>query len=434
MILNGESKIETEKIKTKKAIGVGETKPIVSPAPNPRIQFAKYASINFFYYLSVAFGGYVTVFLQSIGFSAQHVGMVSSISATVGVFSSPTLGTISDKIRSIKKVIILALSVAAFLFALIPLSSRLYIGNLSLVIILIPLAMFFKMPSMALVDNWTLRNSAAEGLNYGAMRSFGAISYAIASLLLGYFLPITGVELTFYLYGVFVVPTILMLLSARGTADNEAASKKRLKFKEMKIGQLFKNYYLVTYIAFTVVQRIPFQCGFIFLPFLIVAVGGNPAQLGIVLGIRALAEIPMMLLLKPLSRKLPLYVIIMMASVLYATEFILYSMAGSFTAIVLISMLHGLANGLLLPANTGYIISLAPEHLKATTQTVLSSMASAAGIIGALLGGALIEIIGITDFFFIIGIVTAIALLLFISSFIIGEKFLKIKRPGMSPL
>ena len=397
-----------------------------------RFAFAKYASINFAFYITMTFGGYVTVFLQYIGFTAQDVGRVTAINSGVGIFSSPFWGMLSDKLRSIKKVITFALTIGALLFVMIPWVSGLSVFGISVLFAIIPVSMFFRMPVMSLIDNWMLRNARAEGLNYGALRAYGALSFALAAFALGFIVPRIGVQFVFYISLIFTIPAFLLLFFVRDNTNEQTEKKKSLTFKEMQIGQLFKNYYLMSYIMFSVFQRIPFQSSMIFLPFLIYAVGGDIAQVGIIMGIRAAVEIPVMMLLKPLRQKFPLYVLIIVATMFYMTQFILYSFISTFSMVVVLSVLHGIGNGLMIPAGSSYVFSLAPEQLKATAQTVLASVSAIAGIVGGLLGGWLIMRLDIMQFFLVIGIMLALAVGLFILSFFIGEKILGIKRPGLS--
>ena len=111
---------------------------------------------------------------------------------------------------------------------------------------------------MSLVDNWVLDNASKEKLNYGALRSFGALSYALASFALGFILPKTGVEFAFYANAVFPLPVLLMILFTK-TANDQAAGKKSLKFSEMQFSKIFKNYYLISYIILTSFHRVPFH-------------------------------------------------------------------------------------------------------------------------------------------------------------------------------
>ena len=394
-------------------------------------KFIQYASINFVFYITMTFSGYINVFLAYVGFNAAQVGQMTAINSGVGIFSAPVLGVISDKIRSVKKVIIYALSIGAVLFVLIPWVSNFSVFGISMLFFFLPIAVFFRQPVMSLIDNWMIRNARDENIDFGKLRSFGALSFALAAFALGYIIPHTGVSFIFYLSVALTIPAIILIFFV-GKTSQDGERKKSLTFKEMQIGQLFKNYHLMAFIGFSILQRIPFQSAMIFMPFLIEAVDGDVAQLGLIMGIRAAVEIPVMLLLGRLRKKFPLYILIMVASAFFMTEFLLLSQVSTFRMVLYLSVLHGLGNGLMIPAGASYVFSLAPEHLKATTQTVLASITAISGILSGLIGGMLIMRIGIWDFFFIIGIVTATALGLFIISFIIGEKFFKIKRPGLS--
>ena len=399
---------------------------------NQRYQFYKYAAVNFTFYITLTFAGYITVFLQSIGFDPRQVGIITAISSVIGIFASPFWGMLSDKIQSVKKVIIIALTIGAVMFALIPWMGDINILGLSFLFIIIPVAISFRTPLMSLVDNWVIQNSSIDKLNYGALRAYGALSFALASLALGYMIPIIGVEFVFVASVLFTVPPLLLIILIKDSSDKKNGVKRSLTFKEMNISQLFKNYYLGTYILFSIFLRIPFQASMIFMPFLIYDIGGDISQLGLIMGIRALLEIPMMVLLKPLRQRFPLYILIMAATIFFMVECILYSIATSFGMLLAISMLQGIGNGLLIPAGATYVFSLAPEQLKATAQTALASTNAIAGIAGGLLGGTLILLFDIRQFYFMVAVMLAVALALFVLSFFIGEKVLGLKRPGLS--
>ena len=397
--------------------------------------FIFFATINFAFYLTITFNSYITVFLQYIGFDERQVGLVSAFTALVGMVSVPAWGLLSDKLRNTQGIITICLIAGGILFTFIPAVSGFSWFGVSVLFIFVPLVMFFRQPVMPLVDHWSIKNAQAQRLNYGAIRAFGALGFSIMALILGYITPRTEMTFLFYLNAILIVPVLLLLFLSRRIAPEaltENMKRKPLAFKDMQFSLFFKNYYLVTYVIFTIFQRIPFQGTMVFFPFLIYAVGGDITQLGLILGIRAAVEIPVMLLLKPLRARFPLYVLIIVATVFNIIELILYSFVTDFFWLVIISVLHGMTNGLMIPAKSSYIFSLAPEQLKATSQTVLSSTNAVAGIAGSLLGGWLIYLVGIRQFYLITGLVTGIFLILFALSFVFGEKVLGIKRPGLS--
>ena len=65
--------------------------------------FGKFASMSWTYWFASCFCSYLTIFLQSIGWKTSDVGIINSLNSAVGVVSTPFWGTLSDKIRSIKK-------------------------------------------------------------------------------------------------------------------------------------------------------------------------------------------------------------------------------------------------------------------------------------------------------------------------------------------
>lgn len=129
---------------------------------------------------------------------------------------------------------------------------------------------------------------------------------------------------------------------------------------------------------------------------------------------------------------MPLYYLLFGAGFGYMLEALLYSQAQNFWHILLISTLQGLGGGLQIAAASNYVYTLAPDDLKASAQTFNGAMASVAGIFGNLAGGVLIDAVGIRVFYLGTGILILVALVLYISSFVFGEKVLHIKKPGLS--
>ncbi|MFQ7747414.1 MAG: MFS transporter, partial [Eubacteriales bacterium] len=83
---------------------------------------------------------------------------------------------------------------------------------------------------------------------------------------------------------------------------------------------------------------------------------------------------------------------IVAAGIFYVLEMTLYSFAGNFAHLFFIITFQGIGGGLFIGVGTNYVYSLAPDHLKATAQTLNGAMNSVAGIVGNLLGGVLIAI------------------------------------------
>ena len=387
------------------------------------------------YWFSSCFTMYLTTFLISRGWGTSEVGLLNSINNAVGAVSTPIWGAFSDKIRSVKKVLIILILASCAAYFLIPFMDW-KIAGISMLFILIPISTFFKNPLNSLVDNWTVRSCNKFALNFGAIRSTGSVTFGIVGLALGFLVPkinaLTpsgdlGIRLTFSFYSITLLILLFTVLRIREEGNTKGTRKQR--FSEMQFGRLFKNYYYMTYLAYAIIIQIPLSCVTSFFSYLLKEIGVNISYIGYVQGCKAFIEIPMLLLMDRIRNKCPLYYLLIASGILYMLEAFFYSISGNFTHIMLICLLQGLAGGLHIAAGSNYVATLAPDNLKATAQTLNSSMVSISGIIGNAVGGFIIEFIGIRMFYRFSSYLLLTALVLYCLTFVLGEKVLKIPRP-----
>ena len=401
---------------------------------NFKKMFLKFSGMSITFWFSFCFCSYLTIFLQSIGWDSARVGIINSLNSAVGVFSTPFWGTISDKLRSIKKILIILIIASAVTYFLIPFMDISVLG-ISLLFIMIPFSNFFRVPLSSLIDNWTVRACNKHGMNFGAIRSTGSISFGVIGITLGFVITkinhVTnsnlGTRLTFPMFAV----TIFILLAVVMTIQDDlnGSSAKRLKFRDMHFSELFKNYYYMTYLVYAMVIQVPLACVYAFLPYLLSEVNVDSATIGYITGFKAFIEVPMLLLMDRVRNKVPLYYLLFASGALYMGEALGYSMCTGFWGVLAVSTLQGLAGGLHIAAGSNYVATLAPQNLKATAQTLNGSMVSLAGIIGNLAGGFIIRAMGIRVFYRLAALLILVGLVFYIASFPFGEKVLKQPRP-----
>ena len=395
-------------------------------------EYFQYSGLEFMFWFAAATNFFTTVYLQDIGMDSTKVGMISALNSAVSILAMPLWGALSDKLRSVKKVFIFATLASAVLVPLIPLVSTYRVGPLMLVYLIIPLSCFFRNPTNALVDSWVVQASNRQGLNYGGIRLWGSISFAVMSMGLSAILPILGIKYAFFGFTLVAIPLALVAFFIK----DDAQKGKSLPLRELHLGELFKNYYYMAYLIFAVALNIPLNCSYTFMPYLIKAVGADPSLYGVLTGYKALMEIPMLILMVRMRKRFRMPSIIVAAGIFYVLEMTLYSAAGNFTQLFLIETFQGIGGGLFIGISSNYVYRLAPDHLKATAQTINGAMNSIAGIVGNLMGGALIAAVGVKSFYFIAGCLIFAALLLFVLSFPLGQRVLKqplpeaARRPG----
>ncbi len=377
--------------------------------------------IQGFFWFAWAFANYQTVYLQNIGMTSSDIGVLNAVCSVVGIFASAIWGMISDKINSIKKTFIIVLSLSAVTFVIMPfLPAQAKYASI-MFIVYCAIATFFRNPVGTLLDNLTVRNCAVQGLNYGPIRAFGSFLFTISSTICSMMLTWMSVKWTFWITAMLAIIPITFVCFA-----NDPKFVKPVKDKNAKgngdMKALFKNYYYVTFLVFTVVLYIPLSTEGAFIPFLMEDKGIPNTNYGVFLAIRALMEIPFLFFIAKLRARIKLKYIVIAAVVLMGLECLLQGLfTDSFIELLLFACCFGLGNGLWIGSVAMYMYKLAPDSLKASAQSFYAAVASAAAIIGHLIGGFAYELLGGSTFYIVIGIVLIVAAGFFILTHLIGK-------------
>ena len=360
--------------------------------------------VNGVFWFAWAFGVYQTVYLQNVGFSASSMGVINAISSAVGIVSVAFWGMASDRIGSLKKVLITVLAGSAVLYGLIPfVPTGLAFSNI-LLLCYVPAVNFFRASSAPFAENILVRNCNELGLNFGMLRSLGSLLFTIGCMIISALLPTIGVPSTFWVSGLLMSVPIVMTFFAREPAagprpktPEQSGGKKK---GGLNLGELFQNKAYVAFLVFGFLYYTAAACETNFIPYFMKSVGVDSQQYGVLLGYRALLEIPFLLLMVRLRQRFPLRVLVLGATVLMSLECLGFGLfATSLAGMLVCCTFFGLGSGLFLGSSLNYVYELAPDHLKASAQAFFTSVASVAGIVGNLLGGVIFDAIGAKPFY-----------------------------------
>ena len=389
-----------------------------------RSRYWHFSAMEIIYWATIASSTYLTVYLKEVGFTPTKIGTIAALNSAMGIVATPLFGIMADKVRSSKKIFLFCMCVGAILWALIPVNVLLKSWQLFL-FILVPASHFFRTPAGQLLDTWVVQSANREKLNYGAIRMWGSLSLGVVTLLLSLLLEKTSLNWAFYILPIMIVP-MLFFSKKLGDTSHPPIKSKRTNIRKLKIGSLFKNYYYITFILFAITLYIPMQTGHVYLPYLVTHVGGNAAQVGLLTGFKTLIEIPTLLLVQRLrDKKIPFWAMLLASGLFYIAEMLLYTRATAFYQLVLISVLYGAASGFSIGASSNYIYTLAPTRLKATAQTINGAVTSIAGIIGSIIGGRLLEQVGIIEYYKYTGFMMIGAVAFFVLTLWFGKRVLK---------
>lgn len=365
--------------------------------PNGGRQALILTGANSLFWLAWSFSSYQTVYLQEVGFSASQLGLLNALTSGVSIASLAFWGMVSDRIRSLRKVLITVLVGGAVLFALIPAIPTGLPSSPLLLLTLIPVVYFFRGSMSPYAENLLVRNANELRLNYGLLRSVGSFLFTAGGLAITALLPLVGVPSTFWLSGVMMIPVVILTLLAREPNAQPAQSVPKEK---LDLSQLFRNKSYVAFLVFGFLFYIAANCEASFFPYFIQGVGVPTDRYVVALSYRAFLEIPFLLLMVKLRRRFSLGRLVVAAAVLMAVECVFLGLfANSLMSILLCATFFGLGNGLFIGSSLNYLYELAPSHLKASAQAFFSAVSSVAGILGNLLGGLVFDAMGAKPFY-----------------------------------
>ena len=358
--------------------------------------------LNGFFYFAWSWGCYQTLYLQENGMTTSDIGMLNAVTSVVAIFASTFWGVISDKINSIKKTMIanfLFLIVFTLFLPLLPTEAK---YSTVMFIIYCSMLTFARSPSFTLMDNISIRNCTSSGLNYGAIRSFGSLTYTVGSILVAAVMSIISVKNTFVISALMMIPTLLFLLMC--TDPKVVLTKKKAGPDKESIKKLFKSYYYVTFLVFALLFFIPRAGEFAFLTYFMEDYNIPLDNVGLIMAIRAGLEIPFLFFINAIRKKIHLKHLIIISAVCVAVECLGFGLlARDFASVLVFSAFFGLGNGIFIGVISVYLFRLAPEELKATAQSIYASVTSISSILGNLLGGFAYEMFGGSTFYIILG-------------------------------
>lgn len=343
-----------------------------------------FSGIEFFFWAACStYYPYFVVFLRDRGLSNTTIGTIAATISAVVVIAHPFWGLLSDLMKSVKKVFIIAITAAAILIFTLPLYQKaLFLG------LILALITFFESPLMSLLDSWLVRTIKNDpGLNYGTIRLWGSVGFALMVLVMGFIIDRFGIEVIFWIYAAWSVLAVLACLLQKDVQPETAAI-----MKNFQPGSLFKNKPYLFFIILATVIFMPHRASMVFMPNLFEQINGSSREYGFAYFIAATSEIPVFIFSGRLLNKLKPQYLVGISLPFFVLRQFLYSLVTTPAQAILIQLLHGLSLGLFLAGAVYYVYDLAPDHLKATAQTLATSMYfGLSGIVGNLAGGWIID-------------------------------------------
>lgn len=357
---------------------------------------------NFLYFALLAmFIPFLPVYLGEQGLNPAQIGFIIGTGGFVTIIAQPLWGMISDKTRTIRKVLLVLLLCSAvtgyFLF-----DSSSYVG----LILFAMLLYFFLMPIDPLAESLNFRISEAAGISYGSIRTYGALGYGVMALLTGYVLSYFGSQGMAIL---FVAISLTSFIVSWFMPDAPVTGKP-VTLDSLKL--FLSNKETLLFLVLIFISSVPARMNDTFLGVYIRELGGSPELVGQSFFIAAMSEIIVFALSFWWLRKGKELIIISISGAFYFLRFFISAWITDPHLLAYLQILQILTFPVFYSAAIQYLYRIVPEEWRATGQTVLALLFfGVSGILASYAGGALYEAFGGKALYLTISVMSFIGML-----------------------
>lgn len=354
----------------------------------------KYAFIQGFYWMNFAvIMGFSSLYLLDAGFSNTQIGLLIAAAGIISAALQPVIASYADspsspslkKIVSVLTIIIVAMgALLIFCKSSLLLTGLLYGGCITVLQLLTPLVNALGMESI----------NQGKRLNFGISRGIGSVAYAAAAYILGIaadrtgagVIPVatTGIVAVFF----FSLTVFPFQKSISGSSGKEKRSQSPLYF--------FKRYprfavvligCILLYISHVLLNSFTFQ--------IVESKGGTSADMGSAMALASLIELPTMFLFDYMLKKVRCDIWFRISGIFFMLKCLGTLLAPNMTAFYAIQFFQLLGWALITVSSVYYVNSIMDSRDAIKGQAYMTMTYTLGSVLGALLGGPLIDKAGV---------------------------------------
>jgi len=357
-----------------------------------------------FYSGQSIYNTYLNLYLTKQGFTKTMIGSVLSISTAFLLLAQLFWGVASDRTKSkntIIKVLFAGCAAVALLF---------YVSSdyLYLLFIITLFSIFFS-PVIPLNDNLTLELLEDTEWDFGQIRMGGTIGYAVTVFAVGFILK-DEYSPIFWMTSLMM---ILCFITVLGLPNIKRDKTKKGKAPFMEI---FKNKTMIGLVVFNIVSSFGTNIYQSYYPIYFTSIGGTSSQIGTMMFVSALSEIPFFLGARRTVQKFGVEKIIISTGIVTGIRWLLLYFVSNPTLIIVTSLLHGVSFAGSNYCMTTFINKTVPSDLRATSHSVFAFIGTFfSRIVFGYLGGLAGDLFGINNMMLVSSIVSFVGVILFLA-------------------
>lgn len=364
--------------------------------PNGKSVTVGYAFLQGFFWMSfAAIMGFSSLYLLDAGFSNTEIGMIMAIAGIISAILQPTLASYADRPHSpsLKRIVMVLAAVQLGLGILLILVYKraflltgvFYGGLITLLQLLTPLINSIGMESI----------NQGKRLNFGVSRGMGSVAYAVAAYLLGIVAERSGavsIPVSIVLeYGILLFFLFRFPFTKTEKPEKEEDQKhndsplaffgRYKKFSVMLMGCV------LVYISHVLLNSFTFQ--------IVESKGGGSAEMGFAMALASVIELPTMFLFGLMLKKVRCDIWFRMSGIFFMLKSLGSLLAPNIPAFYAVQAFQLLGWALITVSSVYYVNAVMDGQDAIKGQAYMTMTYTLGSVIGALLGGTLIDKAGV---------------------------------------
>ncbi|NMB61731.1 MAG: MFS transporter [Chloroflexi bacterium] len=322
----------------------------------------------------------LSLFFQEKGFPLEQISVLTILPRLMIFFAGPLWAGLADSLRIHKLIfpLTMALSIP---FALGMLPDMSY-GWLFLVTLLFSISFA---PVRSLCDGMAVSVLNNKSYEYGRVRAWGAIGYAFATLIVGFFAEFYGSQVALILFSIFMFLAVFINTRMKSLPQEEIVSFNVFS-KNIFSSWHWIKFLLIAFLAGTSISMV-----LTYLAIYLKDIGSNSALLGFSLSVASLSAIPFFFLAPAVLKKHSPLSVMQFSMMTLALRCFLYTRVTNPAFIPLVQLLHGLSFSLFWSAGVLYVKQLVPQGFDASGQSIFVALYfGLGGVAGGFIGGMIL--------------------------------------------
>jgi PPP family 3-phenylpropionic acid transporter len=347
-------------------------------------------AFSFLFFASIAsVSPFIVLYYQGLGFTGTQIGLLTSITPLITLFSAPLWTGLADMTRRHRLIMSLTLLVGAVMMLLFPL-----LNAFTPVLLVSVLFNAFFAPVSSFADSATMVMLADEKEMYGRIRLGGTIGYGLTAPIAGTLVQHHGLKWAFWgCAALFLLAFIVSQKLVYGQVKADDPARRSVRALPANPRWLL---FLTLAVAATNTYFFPYMK----------ELGAKESLMGLALTIGTLSEIPVLFFGHRLVRRLQPYGLLMLTMVVTVIRFLLLAAIGTPNLALFVQLLNGLTFPAMWVAGVSYAYENAPAGRGTTAQGIFGATVFGLGTaVGGFAGGLLLESVGGRGLYLVFGVV-----------------------------